>query len=195
MEFDRVIKKRKSARSFKKKIASWKDALEAIDAALQGPYAGNFQTLKYLIIENPKTIKELASHSQQTWIAESGILIVVCSNDVNLEKLYGERGRVYSRQQAGAAINTILLKLSDLGVDSCWIGSYSDDLIKEKLRIPQHMQIEGIIPLGYESANKKTKKPKKKDLESALYWEIWDKKKRPTFFDEGDETMARYRHM
>ena len=47
--------------------------------------------------------------------------------------MHGERGRIYARQQAGAAINTLLLKLTDLGLQSCWVGSYDDEKIRELL--------------------------------------------------------------
>ena len=96
--------------------------------------------------------------------------------------MYNERGRVYSRQQAGAAINTILLKLVDLGLSACWVGAYSDEIIKQLLKIPEHMQIEAIIPVGYSSG--KNKKKRKISLTAALNWEQYDIKRRPTLTEE-----------
>jgi len=185
MNLDTIAKKRKSVRSFKKKKVSWKLVLDAIDVSLQGPFAGNHNGLNFLIIENKEVIKEVASFCDQSWISEAPLLVLVCSNDTHLENLYGERGRVYSRQQAGAAIQTFLLKLTELGVGSCWVGAYSDELIKQRLKIPQHIQIEAIIPMGY-SDDKEGKKTKK-SLESVLYWEKWKEERRPTKFEEGRE--------
>lgn len=184
MDFNRVIEERHSCRNFKNKSVSWKDAMVAIDAAIQGPYAGNTNNIKFLIIESPETIKSIAKHSQQTWIQESNILIAVCSDDSHLEKQYGERGRVYSRQQAGAAINTILLKLTDLGLASCWIGAFADESVKQLLGIPEHIQIEAIIPMGYENPSRTRKKPKKLALERAIYWETWKGFRRPSAFED-----------
>jgi nitroreductase len=184
MEFDSVIKKRKSVRSFKDKKVNWRDILEAIDSAVQGPYAGNFNNLHFLIVEDESKIKDIAKFSDQLWINEAPALIVVCSDDTNLENLYGERGRVYSRQQAGATIHTILLKLTDLGLSSCWVGAYADELIKQKLKIPQHIQIEAILPVGYENKRPGSDKKNKKELEAVLYWEAWRNSRRPTAFEE-----------
>lgn len=185
MDFDNIIDKRHCARSFKDRRASWKDVMLAIDAANQGPFAGNMNHLKFLIIEFPDKIKELAKHSKQTWMAESGILVVVCSDDTHLEKQYGERGRVYSRQQAGAAIMTLILKLTDLGLASCWVGEYNDDMIRQVLGIPQHIQIEAIIPVGYERLEKgKKMKQKKIALERAIFWEKWEGFRRPSAFED-----------
>jgi nitroreductase len=188
MEIDELVKRRKSVRSFKKKKASWKDVLEAIDVAIQGPFAGNYNNLRFMIVEDKKTIMDIADLCEQDWISEVGILVLVCSDDSHLENTYGDRGRVYSRQQAGAAIYSFMLKLSDLGLGSCWVGSYNDGAIRDKLRIPTYIQIEAIVPVGFESGSKK--KEQKKDLENVLYWEEWGKGKRPTPFDEGLEDYA-----
>lgn len=187
MEFDKVVRKRKSVNHFSVKKVSWKDILEAIDAANQGPFAGNHNNLNYLIVEEPGTIKDLAKCCEQSWISSSNILIVVCSDDSHLEDLYGERGRIYSRQQAGAAIQTLLLKLTDLGISSCWVGAYTDEFIKQKLKIPQHIQIEAIIPVGYEKKMPGDEKKKKKELEDVLYWEEWKNSRRPALFEESKE--------
>ena len=185
MEFEKVVRKRKSVRDFKSKIPSWKEVLYAIELANQGPFAGNQNHLRYVIVENAATIKTLSQLCEQTWISNSKMLIVVCSDDTFIENMYGERGRIYSRQQAGAAIHTLTLALAEKSIGSCWVGSYSDELVREKLKIPQHIQIEAIIPIGFESG--KEKKPAKKSLERCLSWELWTQNRRPSMFEEKQE--------
>ena len=185
MELDSAIEKRHSSRSFKSKKASWKDILKAIEAASKAPFSDNRNNLRFLIIENEKTIEKISGFANQLWINEAAILVLVCSNDSNLENMHGERGRIYSRQQAGAAIENFLLKLTDLGLNSCWIGSYKDELIKQLLKIPEHIQVEAIIPVGYESGN--AGKKRKKDLDTLIYWEEWETENRPAFIHEGQD--------
>jgi len=182
MEFDSVIEKRVSVRSFKDKKASWKLVLEAIDSASKAPFPGNKNHIKFLIIENPETINKIAEFANQLWINEAPILVVICSDDTHLESQYGERGRVYSRQAAGAAIENFLLKITELGLSSCWVGAYTDELIKQTLKIPMHIQIEAILPVGY-SKNKSDKK-RKIALEHLLRWENWDTLRRHELFQE-----------
>lgn len=182
MDFDKVINKRASVTSFTSRGASWKDAMLAIDAALQGPFAGNRNNLKFLIVEHHDTIKKIANLCSQSWIAQSKLTIVVYSDDSILEEMYGERGRIYSRQQAGAAINTILLKLVDLGLSGCWVGSYMDEILREVLKIPGHMQIEAVIPVGY--AKSAPKKKRKVALDASVDWEEHDQDRRPTATEE-----------
>ncbi|MBI3334374.1 nitroreductase family protein [Candidatus Pacearchaeota archaeon] len=184
MELDSVIKKRRSVRSFSDKKVSWKLLLDAIDAAVHAPFAGNYNNLKFVIIENPERLNMLARHASQDWIMDASSALIVCSDDTNLEKLYGERGRIYSRQQAGAAIQTLLLKLADLGLAACWVGAYTDSKIRNDFSIPKEIQIEAVIPIGYEKKTFKSKTIKKKKLEAVLFWEAWDKNRRETLFKE-----------
>ena len=182
MKFDDVIEARHSARTFKPKKVKFGDILEAIDAALKGPFAGNINNLKFVIVEDEKTIKMLSKHANQTWINEASAVIIICSDDTHLENQYGKMGADYSRQQAGAAINTIILKLTDLEINSCWVGSFDYEIIKELLKIPQNIHIEAMIPVGYEKG--KAKKPRKHELETLIRWENWNTFKRPTIFPE-----------
>jgi nitroreductase len=182
MKFDELLKERHCVRSFKPKRVDFGDLLEAIDCALQGPFAGNINNLKFLIIEDEKTIKQLAKHANQTWINEAPAVIIVCSDNTHLINQYGDMGKDYSKQQAGAAISTVILKLTDLGLASCWVGSFSYEIIKEILKIPDQIHIEAMIPVGYEKG--KAKKPRKQELETVLRWENWKNTKRPSLFTE-----------
>lgn len=182
MDFDKVVQKRRSVRKFKAKRVSWKNVLEAISAAIHGPFANNKNNLMFLIIENPETIQKIAALSEQDWIADASIVVAVCSNALPLEQLFDERGKGYARQQAGAAIQTMLFKLVDIGLAACWVGSFEDEKVKNLLEIPANIQIEALIPIGYEPA--KTLAPRKRDLDTCIYWEAWDKRKRPTIFQE-----------
>ncbi|MCU0642416.1 MAG: nitroreductase family protein [archaeon] len=182
MDFDKVIQERKSVRCFKNKIVNFGTVIEAIDSAIQGPFAGNFNNLKFVIVESEKTIDNIAKQASQTWINQAPTLIIVCSEDMHLENQYGARGKDYARQQAGAAIATILMKLTDLGLSSCWVGAFNYEIVKEMLKIPAHVHIEAIIPVGYEKGS--LKKPRKTPIEGVLRWENWNTTRRPPLFRE-----------
>jgi len=105
--------------------------------------------------------------------------------------MYGERGRIYSRQQAGAVIHTMLLKLTDLGVSSCWVGAYNDHAIKSKFGIPGDFIIEALIPVGYEKYEKgKTVVAPKKAISAMIYWEVYDRSRRPQLMIEKKDPIS-----
>jgi nitroreductase len=191
MDFDRVIEERHSCRAFREKIVDWRKVVHAIEAGTKSPFAGNEQGFRFVIIENKEKIAKIAKFANQSWIAEAPILIVVGNDELKLEKLYGERGRVYSRQQAGAAIQNILLHLTNEGLGCCWVGAYTDELIKHLLGMPSHVQIEAIIPVGYERHEKSKKRYRhQKDLEHFMFWEAWETRRRPTIYKEPIDPTA-----
>ena len=185
MEFDEIIRERHSTREFSNKKPDWRDVLMALDATQHVPLANNFNHLKYVIIEDRDVIDKIAGYSQQSWISQVHMLVVVCSEERHLEGLYGERGRVYSRQQSGAAIQTFLLKLTELGLQSCWVGAYDDEKIRNMIRAPPNITIEAIIPIGYENKVKFGKtRANKRELTRSIYWEVWERGRRaPIFFE------------
>lgn len=182
MEFNDVVEKRRSIRAFKSKHVSFKDILDAIDTATQGPFAGNMNHMKFLIVEEQDMIKKIAKATEQVWIEQAQTIVIPCSDDRHLETMYSERGRVYSRQQAGAAIENFLLRITELGLSSCWVGAFTDEVIKQLLGIPAHIQVEAILPVGY--ANEKGEKKKKRNLDTVIFWEKWNEDRRQNLFKE-----------
>ncbi len=183
MDFDSLLIKRHSVRAYKGKTVGWRDVVEAVDAARMIPYAGNSNNLKILVTFDPEKIAKVAEYAEQLWIGEAGMVAVVCSDEELLEKTYGERGRIYSRQQAGAAIQTFLLKLANDGIGACWVGAFEDKKIRSLFEIPEKIQVEALIPMGYEKA--KPVAPKyKRPLKGFMYWEKWNQKEIPSFFKE-----------
>lgn len=173
-----AVDKRTSIRKFKDKKVNFSDVLEAIDAALKTPLAGNISTLKFVIITDPDTKEKIAEYADQLWLADADTLVVVCSKMEQLERMYKERARDYAKQQVGAAIQNFLLRITELGLASCWVGAYLDHEIKNVLTIPGEIVIEAILPVGH--PDEKPKPKKKISLEHAIYWDKWKQSKKPT---------------
>lgn len=192
MEFGKAVEKRNSVRSFKDRKIDFRDIMYAVDAANKAPCAGGNYNMKFLIVEDAEKIKMIAKFADQHWIADAPVVVVACSDETHLEHMYGERGRIYCRQQAGAAIENFLLKLVDSGLSACWVGAFSDELIKQALKIPAHINIEALIPIGYEKPGRVKKAHKERPLENALFWDKWGEHNRPTLFKEAKMEELEY---
>lgn len=172
LDFDKIISLRHCVRNFKKsKKPDYKDVIAAIEAATKAPLAGNISSIKYVLVSDEKKIKELAEASNQSFISQASYVIVVCSDNKDLVKNYSERAKMYSRQQAGAAIENIFLKLTDSGLATCWVGAFSDVTVKRILTIPDNIEIEALLPVGYEFA--KGKQKTKPDLDRVMFFDGW----------------------
>jgi len=186
MDIEKALYSRHSCRSFANKKVRWDKVIEAIDAAIHAPFAGNQNNLKFIIVEDQERKNIIATHAQQDFIADAPMVVIVCSDEAMLERSYDERGKIYSRQQAGAAIQNFLLRITSLGYASCWVGAYADELLKQALKIPEHIHVEAVLPVGI--ARDKPKPVKKHGLENVMFWGEWGVSRRPTLFKEDKVT-------
>lgn len=171
MDLDKAIKTRHSVRRFKEKKPDWRAIMKAIESAIHAPLAGNIQTLKVIVVSDEDKIQKLAQAAQQDFIASAHYVVVICSEDAKAVRSYDERGKKYCRQQAGAAIQNFLLKITELGLGTCWIGAFSDESVRNILQIPDNVEIEAMFPIGYEMG--KAKQRLKPELDETLYFEHW----------------------
>ena len=168
MELDKAINLRSSVRKFKSKMPDWRDIIEAVDYARKAPLAGNIPSVQFILVDKPEIIAKLAEASQQDFVADAHFAVVVCSDRKNVVRSYDERGEIYSRQQAGAAIENFLLKITESGLSTCWVGDFVDEQVKYILRIPENIDVEGIFPIGYPFL--KTAQKRKPSLDRCLYF-------------------------
>lgn len=174
MELDKAIQTRHSVRKFSGGKPNWRDIIECIDAARYAPMAGGNFTAKFIVVKDKEKIQKIADAAQQDFVAQAQFVIVVCSDPLRPINAYGEQGKIYSRQQAGAAIENFLLKISEKKLATTWVGYFVESIIKETLNIPEYVNVEAIFPIGYEF--KKTALRKKIDLDSILYFEKYGNK-------------------
>ncbi len=172
MDFDKVLKKRTSVRRYSSKKVDVSSLTAVCEAARFIPVAGNIYTAKLIIVSDKKKKEEITEAALgQSFISDAPYVIVVCSDLSVLKKSYGSKAEVYARQQAGAAIENMLLKITELELASCWVGAFDENAIKRILKIPDHIQIEAILPLANPFGKEKAKK--KPDLNMIVYFEKW----------------------
>ena len=173
MEFDKVIRSRKSVRHFNKKEVSLDDVSKILDSARLSPSAGNVQNWVFIVVK--EKIKEIVDCCYQDWVAKSSCLVVVCSRQKEISKLYGKKGaEVYAVQNTAIASYSIMLKARDLGIGSCWVGAFDDSKVKKVLSLPAGVNVHSIIALGYGKGSKSDRDI----LETMVYFDKWKKRER-----------------
>ena len=176
MDLDKAIQSRRSVRKFSKKKPNWRTIIECIDSARFAPMAGNNYTLKFIIVEDEEKIRKIAESCAQDFVGQAKYLVVVCSNPSRPINAYAEKGNVFCRQQAGAAIQNFLLKITESGLSTCWVGYFAEEQIKGILKVPKEVDIEAILPIGYELEKPKTRRAKI-DLNRILYFDEYKNSK------------------
>jgi nitroreductase len=128
------------------------------------------------MVRDKETINKLSEAAQQDFVSNAKCIVVFISDPKITINAYGEKkGEIYSRQQAGAAIQNFLLKIVEAGLSTCWTGYFVEEIVKRILKIPENYNVEGIFPIGYESSKSSPKR--KISLENTLFFEKYGQKK------------------
>jgi nitroreductase len=176
MELGKAIKNRKSVRNFSTKKLDWRKILQAMEYVRYSPMAGNQYTVKYILVSDKKKIGLIEGACQQKFVGKADYVLVVVSDREKVKKLYDHYDKGFGAQQAGAAIQNLLLGLTEKGIATCWVGFFEDSIIKRELGISDSLTVEAILPLGIESRIGKGVEKEKPELENLIFFDKWGKK-------------------
>ncbi len=186
MQLEDAIKKRKSVRNFAVKKADWRKILQAVEYACYAPMAGNQYSLKYILVSDKNQVNTIGEACQQKFVGKSDYLLVVISDRNKVKKLYDYYEKGFGAQQAGAAIQNILLGLTERGLAACWVGFFEENIVKRVLGVSDSLTIEAVIPIGIENKSTETKPKLKPILSAMIYFDNWGKKYM------GEDTKQKY---
>ena len=80
-------------------------------------------------------IQKIANAAEQSFIAEAQYVVVIYSDPSRLISLFSRiKEKLYSRQQAGAAMENFLLAIEDKGLSTCWVGHFDENMIKKGIK-------------------------------------------------------------
>lgn len=148
-----VIVNRRSIRKYSEKDIP-KDALEKIiEAGRQSPSAANRQPYHFIILSDSEIKKEISGIFSR-FINKAPIIIVGCANPN--ARLTGKWATI----DTTIALENMALTATSLGIGTCWIGSFNEQKIKEKLNIPEDWKIVALISMGYPEEDPKQRKKK-----------------------------------
>jgi len=168
-----AIKQRRSVRAYTREDVSEEDVEKLIEAARLAPSAGNIQPWRFVIVRGAEVKRKLAEAAlYQTFIEEAPVVIVVCADEAQSSQGYGNRGAtLYCIQDTAAATQNILLAAHALGLGTCWVGAFREELVKKALNAPMNIRPVAIIPVGH--AAEKPRAPLRRSLEEVVHYETF----------------------
>jgi len=175
MQLKDAVEGRKSVKRFSQKKPDWKKIIRAIDYVRFAPTAGNRPVTKFILVDDEKSIEKLAEASQQEFVGTAQYVVVAVSDDTTLIRDYGEKGERYCAQQAGAAIQNLLLALTEQKLATTWVGHFYEDKVKSTLRIPENLKVEAMFPIGLDT-KVPSKDARRIKLDFILYFNQWGSK-------------------
>lgn len=171
-----AIKKRRSIRSYNNKAVEFEKITKIIEAGMFAPSSGDLKDTTYTILTNQKKISKLSERcKQQYWMAEASVVILICVNEEKCEEMYGLRGkRLYSVQNASAAIQNMMLRATSLGLSTCWVGNFDENYLKDEYEIPDTHRPQALLTIGYSDESQEERKDFK--MESRVFFDKFGNK-------------------
>ena len=160
MTVQEALMNRRSIRKFKQVPIEKKLLSEIVKTGKMAPTRANRQPLKFVIIDEPKLVREIFNTIQ--WgckvpcykvfseKASSPVAFIV----VVIDQEIAQNGYEY---EIGAGIENILLASYAYGIGSVWIKSFQTEIVKKLIHINQDtLKVNSLIGLGFPDQEVKT---------------------------------------
>lgn len=161
-----------SRRSYRGKFESTSvpraDLIRIMEAGYHGPSGCNKQTTSFLAVDDPEIMKALHGVIDPPVGETAPAMICVLTR-----KIIAYRDRTYYVQDYAAAIQNMLLAITELGYASCWIEGHITDVdrigdqMARILEVPDEYELVCFLPVGIPAED--VKPPKKRPFEERAW--------------------------
>jgi len=151
--------------------------LACIEAARMAPSADNVQPWRFLILDDPKIIGELAKQAfsgiyfPTKFAARAPVIIVILARlDIIANRIGKQIQNIHFYLiDIGIAGEHIVLQAEEFGLGTCWIGWFNPRKARKFLKIPRKYKIASLMAMGYYE-KKPSKEKKRRRLEEIIWF-------------------------
>jgi nitroreductase len=145
MQLLEAISKRYSCRAYQEKQIEQKKLEQILEAARLAPSAKNLQDWRFVVVTETEKKRQVAeAANNQKFLEKAGAIIVACSNTVQVMRC----GQPIAAIDVAIALEHISLRATDLGLASCWIGSFYPEKVRALLGIPDNIAVVELMAIG-----------------------------------------------
>ena len=169
----KAIKGRRSIRVFKDQPVPDELLLKLVEAGVWAPTGGNAQNWLFIAVRDRERIAKIKAVSPGI-LAVPAALIVVCVDKERAYKRGGKRGRdLTSVMDAAMASQNIMLRAFEEGLGSCAVLSFHKPGVKKLLHLPEGIEPELLIQVGYPAEDPK---PPQRKFKEVLFFETYNER-------------------
>lgn len=112
-----------------------RDMERILEAACEAPSAGNLQAYRIFVIRDDEKKASVSGCAfDQEFVKDASLVMVFAADPETSFIEYGDRGRtLYCIQDATIAATFAVLKATDLGYSTAWIGSFETSSLKKAI--------------------------------------------------------------
>jgi nitroreductase len=162
------IRKRYSCRAYQDRPIE-QEKLDCIfESAQLAPSAKNLQDWRFVAVTDKETKRKLAeAANNQMFLEKADVIIVACSNSSELMRC----GQALGPIDVAIALEHIALQAAEIGLATCWIGSFYPEKVRAVLGIPEDIAVIELMALGYPAD--KPRQLRREPMEKILCYEQW----------------------
>ena len=165
-----LLKGRRSIRRYRPDSVPDEMVEQLLEAGRWAPSASNRQPWTFIVIRDEAVRREVARHAAYylgRWahVAEAPLLIVLCGDAGN--RIY----RRFLHEDVALAGSQIMLQAEALGLGTCWIGGLDRKAIGGVLKLPDHMEIVGLLTVGFPAEDPRPRP--RKPLERIAHYDVY----------------------
>ncbi len=146
-----AVTKRRTIRKFEQKKVQKEDLIKLVDGARLAAYGANVQPLKFSIIDDEKTLKDIYPFTKWAGYLQDG----APKEDERPSAYIAVLGDTAIKSngqfevEAGAAVTTMMLEAVEMGLGTCWLGAIARDDIKKLLKLSENLNVVYLLAVGY----------------------------------------------
>jgi len=165
-----LLKGRRSIRRYRPDPVPDEMIDQLLEAGRWAPSASNRQPWAFIVVWDETVRRQVAQHAAYYFIRwahvdEAPVLIVLCGDARN------PAYRRFLHEDIGLAGGQIMLQARALGLGTCWIGGLDRKAIASILKIPEYMEIMGLLTVGFPAEEPPA--PSRKPLTEIVHYEVY----------------------
>lgn len=165
-----LLKGRRSIRRYRPDAVPEEMVQQLLEAGRWAPSASNRQPWIFIVVRDEAIRQQLAEQAAYYFIrwaqvGEAPLLLVLCGDARN--PVY----RQFLHEDVGLAGSQIMLQAHALGLGTCWIGGVDRSSVAAILRLPDHLDVVGLLTVGFpaEDPSPRSRKP----LSEIVYYDVY----------------------
>jgi nitroreductase len=165
-----LLKGRRSIRRYRPDPVPEEMIEQLLEAGRWAPSASNRQPWAFIVVQDEAVRREVAQHAAYfflRWahVEEAPLLIVLCGDARN--RIY----RQFLHEDIGLAGGQIMLQAKALGLGTCWIGGLDRKATADILKVPDHMEVVGLLTAGFPAEDPRP--PPRKPLAEIAHYDVY----------------------
>ena len=163
-----AIRRRYSCRAYQQRPIEQEKLAQIFEGARLAPSAKNLQDWRFVVVTDEEKKHRVAETTNRPEVFEkAGAIIVACSNNDEVMRC----GQPVGPIDVAIALEHIALQATELGLATCWIGSFEPEKVRAILGIPEDIAVIELMAIGYPVDG--TRETSREPIEKIVCYEKW----------------------